>query len=199
MPDMTPIGYVFEGYEVRLVGTPNNPEWIAKDVCNILEVKNPADALADFEEDEKSFVLVNTRGGSQRLLALSLKGLKRLICNSRSLKARAIAKALGIEVLATSKEENSLRIVQAAFKHLEPIPQFFVAGYRIDLYFPAQRVAVECDENGHTDRDIPYELQRQQTIELALGCKFVRFNPDEPHFNIGDVIDQIMRTFITLP
>ncbi|MGK7951855.1 MAG: Bro-N domain-containing protein [Xenococcaceae cyanobacterium] len=45
--------FTFEHQQVRFVGTAEKPEWIAVDLCNILEIKNPSDTLAKFEEDEK--------------------------------------------------------------------------------------------------------------------------------------------------
>ena len=36
------------------------------------------------------------------------------------------------------------------------------------------------------------ESVRQECIESALHCRFVRYNPDAAGFNIGDVIQQIM-------
>jgi prophage antirepressor-like protein len=37
--------FVFESIEVRFVGTPEKPEWVAADVCAILEIKNPSDKV----------------------------------------------------------------------------------------------------------------------------------------------------------
>ena len=36
------------------------------------------------------------------------------------------------------------------------------------------------------------DIKPQERIEEALRCRFVRFNPDNPAFDIGDVINQIM-------
>ena len=35
--------------------------------------------------------------------------------------------------------------------------QFNVLGYRIDLYFHDYKLAIEIDEDGHSDRNIDYE------------------------------------------
>ena len=39
------------------------------------------------------------------------------------------------------------------------IEQYHVDGYRIDLYFPEYKLAIECDEFGHRDRDLEYEIK----------------------------------------
>ena len=41
--------------------------------------------------------------------------------------------------------------------------QYNVLGYRIDLYFPDNKLAIEIDENGHSDRSISYEIKRTRT------------------------------------
>ena len=41
------------------------------------------------------------------------------------------------------------------------IDQYTVDNYRIDLYFPKHKLAIECDEFDHADRDIEYEVKRQ--------------------------------------
>ena len=48
--------------------------------------------------------------------------------------------------------------------------------FRIHIYFSECFLAVEIDENGHTDRDIILEEKRQEALEKKFGCKFTRIN-----------------------
>jgi very-short-patch-repair endonuclease len=91
-----------------------------------------------------------------------------------------------------SKEQRTIGQIVRAFAHFRAVQQYRVPPYALDLYFPDQRIAVECDEDGHRHNDPKAEIQRQRHIERALGCTFVRYNPDAPDFNIGDVINKIM-------
>ena len=43
-------------------------------------------------------------------------------------------------------------------------------GYRTDLYFHDYKRATEIDKNGHSDRNIDYEIKRHEAIEEELGC-----------------------------
>ena len=61
--------------------------------------------------------------------------------------------------------------------------QHNILGYKIDAYFPKYKSAIQVDEQGHNGRDIGYEIERQQTIEKELGCKFIRINPAKENFN----------------
>ena len=51
-----------------------------------------------------------------------------------------------------------------------------VLNYRIDLYFHDHKLAIETDENGHSDRNIDYEIKKQKAIEQELGCKLIRID-----------------------
>ena len=48
-------------------------------------------------------------------------------------------------------------------------------------------MAVEIDENGHTDRDIIFEEKRQEALEKKIVCKFIRINTSnaENSYDLG--------------
>jgi hypothetical protein len=91
-----------------------------------------------------------------------------------------------------NKEQETIGLIIRAFKHLRYQKQYPIGSYRIDLYFIDHKLAVECDENGHNDRDPKYEADRERYIRQTLQCKFVRYNPDLDNFCIFDVINSIM-------
>ena len=88
-------------------------------------------------------------------------------------------------------EEQIVSVLLEAFYDCEPCTQFFVSGYRIDLYLVKPRIAVECDEWGHNNYCKKQEIKRQREIKRSLGCSFVRFDPYSDGFNIGKVIASI--------
>lgn len=92
-----------------------------------------------------------------------------------------------------TKEQTTIRQIQRAFKHVNSIQQYRVPPYFIDLYFPFYKIAIECDEHGHKRYPLEAEREREQFIKQQLRCTFVRYNPDAPGFNIGDVIHQIIK------
>lgn len=85
-------------------------------------------------------------------------------------------------------ETQIVSVLKAAFADLQPMPQFCIHGYRIDLYLATANIVIEIDEYGHKDYDTQKELVREQKIKDALGCSFIRFDPYLPGFNLGDVI-----------
>lgn len=126
---------------------------------------------------------------------LSEKALKYTLQQSRKPKAKELAMKLDLEldIMQSPVETETIRIIQAAFAHLNPIDQFFVAGYRIDLYFPKEKIAIECDEAHHiTPSQAAKDDERCAVITDLLGCSWVRYSPNTPGFNIGQVINQII-------
>ena len=81
--------------------------------------------------------------------------------------------------------------IMQAFNGEEMIRQFGAGKYRIDLYFPKCKLAIEYDEFDHHDRDIGYEVERQKHIEQLLNSNFVRFSPVAKDFFILEVVKKI--------
>jgi hypothetical protein len=50
--------------------------------------------------------------------------------------------------------------IKEEFSHLDFEYEYQCGRYRIDLYCGTKKVAIEIDENGHSDRSIVYELER---------------------------------------
>ena len=63
----------------------------------------------------------------------------------------------------------------------------------IDLYCYDYKLAIETDENEHSDRNINYEIKRQKTVEEELSCKFIRIATNKEDFDIFRAINEIFR------
>ena len=72
-----------------------------------------------------------------------------------------LAKLLGIIIQTTKypkKEQETVNYILKAFKGEDTQKQYSIGNYRIDIYFTKYKIAVECDEYGHQDREIAYSL-----------------------------------------
>ena len=125
---------------------------------------------------------------------VNLDGVLEIVTKSRKPQVLELAKALGINIHKQkflSKEQETISIIMQVFKGIKMIDQYTVDNYRIDFYFPKHKLAVECDEFGHNDRDINYEVKRQKFIEKVLKCTFIRYNADDKDFKIEKVLNEI--------
>ena len=93
-----------------------------------------------------------------------------------------------------TQEQSILSKIVTLFAAEKIILQYNVLGYRIDASF--SKLAIKVDEQGHNDRDIDYEIERQKAIENELGCKFIKINPAKKDFNIFVEIGRI-QNYIT--
>ena len=79
------------------------------------------------------------------------------------------------------------------------VPQYQVGKYRLDLYFPQEKVAVECDEHGHIGYNQIKEKERHKAITSQLSCTWIRYDPYDRKFDIFDLINQILQSFMVFP
>ncbi|AHM72105.2 MULTISPECIES: BRO-N domain-containing protein [Yersinia] len=73
----------FERHTVRVLQLGGEPWFIAKDVCQALEVVNHRMALKALDDDEKGVNLTYTPGGQQLMRTVSESGFYKLIARSR--------------------------------------------------------------------------------------------------------------------
>jgi anti-repressor protein len=77
------LSLTFEGHRVRMLGTPESPAFVAKDVCRVLGIHNSRDALRDIvPEGEKGVGVTDTLGGPQEVATVTEGGLWRLASRS---------------------------------------------------------------------------------------------------------------------
>ena len=83
-----------------------------------------------------------------------------------------------------SQEQSVLPKIVTLFAAEEIILHYNVLGYTVDAYFPKHKLGIEVHEQGHNDRPIDYEEERQKAIEKELGFKFIRIDPSKEGFDI---------------
>lgn len=77
------IPFAFGDTLLRCVMRDGNPWFVAKDVCNALDIKNHRDAVTPLDEDEKGVVSTDTLGGPQEVLIVSESGFYTIVLRSR--------------------------------------------------------------------------------------------------------------------
>jgi prophage antirepressor-like protein len=79
------IPFDFEGRAVRSTVIDGEPWFIAADICRVLGVQNPSDAVAKLlDDDERGVASIYTPSGDQKMLIVNESGLYTLILRSRS-------------------------------------------------------------------------------------------------------------------
>lgn len=108
------MNFNFEGAEVRVKTNENNEPWfVAKDVCRVLEIKEPHRSVASLDEDEKGCHTMTTLGGEQKMTVVNEAGLYSLIMRSRKPEAKAFKRWVTHEVLPSIRKSGGYIAVKA--------------------------------------------------------------------------------------
>ena len=99
---------------VRAVRDENGePMFVAKDVCAVLELKNPRSTLALLDEDEKGVHIVDTPGGEQQMTIVTEPGFYKLVMRSRKPEAKAFQRWVTHEVLPALRRDGGYMVARA--------------------------------------------------------------------------------------
>ena len=84
---------------IRTVMQNDEPWFVAKDVCEALEISNSRDALSRLDDDEKGVASTDTLGGVQEVSIVNEPGLYTLILGSRKPEAKAFKRWVTHDIL----------------------------------------------------------------------------------------------------
>jgi very-short-patch-repair endonuclease len=136
-------------------------------------------------------------GGQNKIDYLLTEDAFDLLKNSYNLRNRYIVNVSdNVKQINLSMciENQTIGFIENSFKDIFNMKrQFAIGKYRVDLYFIDYKLVVECDEYNHDDRDQIQETIREEYI-LSLGNKIIRYNPNEKHFDLSNVLREINTT-----
>lgn len=99
--------FKFKEAQVRVVVQNGEPWFVAKDVCDTLDIANSRDALGRVDEDEKGVVSTDTLGGVQELQAVNEYGLYSLVLGSRKPEAKEFKRWVTHEVIPSIRKHGA--------------------------------------------------------------------------------------------
>lgn len=188
-------------YTCRIIKSDNEPFTLfcIADIGKILGMSNMKKRLSPqrFHYDDRVLVKSVTNGGEQHMVYVTYNGLLKLLSSSRKTELIDFSEKVGINVknkFYSCVEADTIKCLLKSFSGEEMIDQYIVGDndYRIDLYFPQYKIAVECDESHHkTITNKLKDLERQSAIKDVLNCIFIRYDPFCEEFNIFTLINEI--------
>lgn len=98
--------FEFAGNNVRTVLKNDEVWFIAKDVCDVLEIIKYRDAVSRLDDEERGSVLVDTLGGRQETTAINESGLYSLIFKSRKPEAKQFKRWVTHEVIPAIRKHG---------------------------------------------------------------------------------------------
>jgi prophage antirepressor-like protein len=92
--------------QVRILGTADEPWFVATDVAKVLGISNSRDMTLALDDDDLRCGLTDTLGGKQTVVIISESGLYQCAFKSRKHKARLFAKWVTREVLPSLRRKG---------------------------------------------------------------------------------------------
>ncbi|USK43757.1 BRO family protein [Cytobacillus oceanisediminis] len=99
--------FEFKGQDLRTIIQNDEPWFVAKDVCDILELNNSRQALTRLDDEEKADVTINDGRQNRNYSIINESGLYELIFASRKLEAKMFKKWVKQEVLPSIRKTGS--------------------------------------------------------------------------------------------
>ena len=100
----------YEASELRTLMQDGEPWFVAKDVCEVLELGDVSKAVSRLDEDEKGASLILTPGGTQEMLVVNEPGLYSLILGSRKPEAKSFKRWIIHEVIPSIRKTGSYQV-----------------------------------------------------------------------------------------
>ena len=97
----------FGDYEVRTLIKEGEPWFVAKDVCDVLDIQNTTQATGRLDEDERSMFNIGRQGMTN---IINESGLYSLILASRKPEAKAFKKWVTSEVLPSIRKQGKYEV-----------------------------------------------------------------------------------------
>jgi prophage antirepressor-like protein len=103
------IQFNYESNEIRIVkDEKENPWWVASDICFVLGLSNPTEAVRSLDEDEKSTLRIS-EGGPERII-INEPGLYNLIIRSNKPEAKQFRRWITHDVLPQIRKTGNYQI-----------------------------------------------------------------------------------------
>ena len=129
---MNEIVKLYKDNPVRIIEKDGEPWFVAKDVCNILEIKNSRDTLSKcLDSDEKGVEIIYSPHGENEMGIISEAGLYSLIFRSRKAEAKAFKRWVTHDVLPSIRKTGAYLAPTISMEKLQNLIETIGEQYKL--------------------------------------------------------------------
>lgn len=110
--------FKYEHQPIRIVLVDSEPQFVARDVCNAIELTNLSMALSRLDDDEKGVNPIDTPGGTQQMATITESGLYSLVLRSDKKEAAKFRRWVTHKVLPEIRRTGSFHNLPAQPRQL---------------------------------------------------------------------------------
>ena len=100
----------FNEKNIRIIGTYDDPWFVAKDICQILDIKDVSMALTKLSDSWKGTKVIGTLGGNQDMRIINEAGLYKLIMRSNKPIAEKFQEVVCEEILPSIRKKGEFKL-----------------------------------------------------------------------------------------
>lgn len=101
-------------------GADGYPRFVAKDICDYLDIKDPSTAYSRIDEEDKELYPIATAGGTQNMLIVTEPGLYQLIFMSTKPEAKDFRRWVFRELLPELRRKGQYKLRNGSGQRLMP-------------------------------------------------------------------------------
>ena len=155
-------------WKVRVVMRDGEPWFVAKDVCDCLELGNVSQTCSRLDDDERGIISNDTPSGKQEMLIVSEPGLYSLIGSSKKPEAKAFKRWVNHEVLPSIRKTGK-------YEAHTTVPSYMLASEEERAIAWAEehrqaRLALESKEREIKSLQAQKDVLRQDYMPLKGFC-----------------------------
>lgn len=171
------MNFVYENMQVRTVDQNNAIWFVAKDVCDVLDIKNSHDAMNRLDDDEKATSVLPTQFGNKEMNLVNEPGLYSLILTSRKPEAKQFKRWITHEVLPTIRKTggyvaNEEMFIQTYLPHADNQTKLMFRATLETVRKQNEQMAIMQPKADYFDRLVDRNLLtnfRDTAKELEIG------------------------------
>ena len=135
----------FKGRQVRTIQLDGDPWFVAADVCDVLGLSNPSQALSYLDRDERRLITNEAWRTNGNMAVVSEPGLYSLVLRSRRPEAKGFRRWIAHEVIPALRQSGEYRLTAVSSVAAAPSGQLLRFSRR-DLLNLALEAETECEE-----------------------------------------------------
>ena len=101
---------MFEKKEIRIVGTCEDPWFVARDICNILSIKDVSTAISKIPDEWKGTQTICTPGGDQNMSIINEPALYKIVMRSTKKIAEKFQNCVCKEILPSIRKTGEFKL-----------------------------------------------------------------------------------------